>query len=102
MEIAAGLGIHKLACTKGSYAYFVPGPVPVLVDTGFPGRGPAILWECESLGSPPAHIVITHYDVDHIVSAAWLREPRALPCGCPPLTLRTLRASGRGRGWSAR
>ncbi len=74
MEVADGLGVHKLACTKRSYAYFVPGAVPVLVDTGLPGRGPAILQECESLGGPPAHIVITHYDVDHIGSAAWLQE----------------------------
>jgi glyoxylase-like metal-dependent hydrolase (beta-lactamase superfamily II) len=65
---------RKLTGTRGGYAYYVPGSAPILVDSGLPGRGPAILEECRSFGGPPAHIVITHYDVDHMGSAAWLQD----------------------------
>jgi glyoxylase-like metal-dependent hydrolase (beta-lactamase superfamily II) len=68
------IGVHPLAATRGSRAYLVLGPPAVLIDTGFPGRGPAILAECEGLGALPAHILVTHYDVDHVGNVAWLEE----------------------------
>lgn len=74
MKIADGLAVEKVACTQGSYVYYVPGDHPVLIDAGLPGRGAAILDECRSFGRPPSHLVITHYDIDHIGSAAWLQE----------------------------
>ncbi len=69
-------GVHKLASTRGAYAYLVEGRDPdggpgsprlsVLIDTGFPGRAARILVELESLGVKHLdHIVVTHGDVDH-------------------------------------
>ena len=73
MEITKN--IHLLTVTKGSYSYLILGDEPVLVDTSFPGRGPAILQSLRELGLDPkdlAHIVLTHHDVDHIGNAKTL------------------------------
>lgn len=75
MEITAG--IHLLQVTKGSYVYLVLGDEPMLIDTSFPGRATAILSEMEKLGLRPtdiAHILLTHYDVDHIGNAHALQQ----------------------------
>jgi glyoxylase-like metal-dependent hydrolase (beta-lactamase superfamily II) len=72
--IDPAVGVRPLAATSGSWAYLVLGPPTVLIDTGFPGRGPAILDECDRLGARPSHIVVTHYDVDHVGNLAWLEE----------------------------
>jgi glyoxylase-like metal-dependent hydrolase (beta-lactamase superfamily II) len=85
--------VTKLQSTRGAYAYLVRGAAvgpaegdeepqgpaavdeAVLIDTGFPGRAPAILAELERLGLRRlAHIVITHGDVDHVGNAAELQE----------------------------
>ncbi|NMP23766.1 MBL fold metallo-hydrolase [Sulfobacillus sp. DSM 109850] len=42
------------------------------MDTCLPNRTPAI-WH-ELAGAPVSDILITHYDVDHIGSLAWLAE----------------------------
>lgn len=58
--------VYLLESTKGSYAYLVDGPEPVLVDTSLPGRARAMQGELSRDHLEPKHIVITHYDVDHI------------------------------------
>jgi glyoxylase-like metal-dependent hydrolase (beta-lactamase superfamily II) len=75
MEITKG--IHLLDGTKGSYVYLILGNEPVLVDTSLPGRAPTVLGALKRLGLKPtdiAHILLTHYDVDHIGNAFALRE----------------------------
>ncbi len=70
-------GVYQLISTRGSYVYLVTDPVPILIDTGFPGRGKAIVQELQTIGlsvTEIQHIVITHYDVDHIGNLAYLAE----------------------------
>lgn len=82
-------GVHKLASTRGAYAYLVVGEASgagssaaVLIDTGLPGRAAAILSELAALGvGVLSDIVLTHGDVDHMGNFA-----------------RLLRATG-ARGW---
>jgi glyoxylase-like metal-dependent hydrolase (beta-lactamase superfamily II) len=68
--------VHLLECTAGSYCYLVLDEEPVLVDTGLPGRADRIIAEIGRLGLAPgdlAHILVTHYDVDHIGNAKALQ-----------------------------
>jgi glyoxylase-like metal-dependent hydrolase (beta-lactamase superfamily II) len=69
--------VYALDSTKGSYAYAILGQEAALVDTSLPGRGEAILAELKSLNVRPEdikNIYITHHDVDHIGSAAFLHR----------------------------
>jgi len=70
--------VIKLDCTKGSHVYAVTGGDGVtLIDTSVPGKGEAILSELEAYGVHPdgvRRILLTHHDVDHIGSAAFLQE----------------------------
>jgi len=70
--------VLRLDCTKGSYAYAVTGADGVtLIDTGFPGRGAAILAELAAGGVRPGdvrRVLLTHHDVDHIGNLAFLQE----------------------------
>jgi glyoxylase-like metal-dependent hydrolase (beta-lactamase superfamily II) len=70
--------VYALDSTKGAYAYLVAAPDgAIMVDTGFPGRGGAMLAEIESLGLSPRDIrtiVLTHHDVDHIGNAKALQD----------------------------
>ena len=69
--------VYMLDCTSGSHCYAVLGNETVLIDTCFPGKGPAILAEMAALGVKPQqikHILLTHYDVDHIGNAAFLQQ----------------------------
>ncbi|PSR26310.1 MAG: MBL fold metallo-hydrolase, partial [Sulfobacillus benefaciens] len=43
-------GVYQLISTRGSYVYLVTDPVPILIDTGFPGRGKAIVQELQTIG----------------------------------------------------
>ena len=63
-------GVHLLRSTRGSYAYVVEGLEPVLVDTSLPGRAQAMLQELQAWGGSIRHILVTHYDVDHIGNLA--------------------------------
>ncbi|MCL2831866.1 MAG: MBL fold metallo-hydrolase [Treponema sp.] len=71
-------GILKLDCTKGGYVYaIICGDGVTLIDTGMPGKGAAILAELAAAGIKPddvKKILLTHHDVDHIGSAAFLQE----------------------------
>ena len=69
--------VYMLECTSGSYCYFIGGDEMALVDTCFPGKGPAMLAELASLGVLPhqiKQILLTHFDVDHIGNAAFLQQ----------------------------
>ena len=71
--------VIKLDCTKGSYVYAVVGADGnvTLIDTSMPGKGQAILEELDSNGFNLAsvkRILLTHADIDHIGSAAFLQE----------------------------
>lgn len=68
--------VYLLDSTKGSYAYLIAGPEPILIDTSYPGRSEKIIKEITSLGINPrniAHILLTHHDVDHIGNAKALQ-----------------------------
>lgn len=61
--------VYALESTKGNYAYLIKGKEPVLIDTGRPGQGKALLKELESMNiklNDIKHILLTHHDVDHI------------------------------------
>ena len=70
-------GVHQIDGIKGAQAYLITGARPFLVDTGLPGQAQAILDYLGRVGISPhdlTAIVITHYDVDHIGSAAALQK----------------------------
>jgi glyoxylase-like metal-dependent hydrolase (beta-lactamase superfamily II) len=69
--------VYMLDCTSGSHSYAILGSETVLIDTSFPGKGPAILAELAALGVKPQEIkqiLLTHFDVDHIGNAAFLQQ----------------------------
>jgi len=70
--------VIMLDCTKGSHVYTVKGADGVtLIDTSMPGKGEAILSELAANGIKPGdvkRILLTHHDVDHIGSAAFLQD----------------------------
>lgn len=62
---------------KGGYVFVIMGKEIVLIDTGFPGKFKKIQKELISLGIQlfkVKHILLTHYDIDHIGNAALLQE----------------------------
>ncbi len=73
IPVKGNVQVYCMESSKRSYVYYVSGPeTHLLVDTCLPNRGLAI-WE-ELSGAPIHDILITHYDVDHIGSLAWLAE----------------------------
>jgi len=75
MEVVAG--IHLVDCLRGGNAYLIADQRLVLVDTGMPGNGDAVLDFMRRLGRQPhelEHIVLTHGHIDHAGSAAELRR----------------------------
>ena len=69
--------VHALDSTKGNYAYVILGEEIILVDTGRPGQGKGILNDLKSMNIKPhdvKHILITHHDVDHVGSLAFLQQ----------------------------
>jgi len=70
--------VLKLDCTKGAYVYAVTcGDGVTLIDTSFPGKGEAILSELAANGIEAGdvkRILLTHHDIDHIGTAAFLQE----------------------------
>lgn len=69
--------VYALESTKGAYAYIIRGNETILVDTGFPWSKKGILRELEAMGielKQIKHILLTHYDIDHVGNAALLQE----------------------------
>ena len=69
--------VYVLDSTKGSYVYLLDGAEKMLVDTGLSLRGRHIVKELSSLGvalQEIRHILLTHYDLDHIGNVADLAE----------------------------
>lgn len=68
-------GVFLLESTRGSYAYvWVSEGASLLIDTSLPGKSAAMISELDSGGWHPTHILITHYDVDHIGNMARISE----------------------------
>ena len=69
--------VRVLESTEGAFAYLIVADEMTLVDTGLPWRCKAIMEEFRSLGVRPErirHILLTHYDMDHIGNAACLQR----------------------------
>ena len=69
--------VYALDSTKGAYAYIIFGEENILIDTGFSFRGKALLKELTALNinlDDIKHILLTHYDLDHIGNAARLER----------------------------
>lgn len=69
--------VFLLESTKGAYAYLIRGDETMLVDTGLPLVGKAIMKELESASIKAGeikHILLTHYDIDHIGNAVMLQK----------------------------
>lgn len=70
--------IIQLRCTAGAFAYAVKERnETTLIDTGFPGKGEAILAELATHGIEPGaikRILLTHADTDHTGGIAPLVE----------------------------
>lgn len=69
--------VHALESTKGNYAYLVLDEEIILIDTGMPRQGKALLRELKSMDielSDIKHILITHHDIDHIGNMALLEK----------------------------
>lgn len=67
----SGTTVHSLDASRGNYAYLVTDATRrILVDTGLPGQGTALLRELQALERPLTDVVITHYDVDHVGNLA--------------------------------
>jgi glyoxylase-like metal-dependent hydrolase (beta-lactamase superfamily II) len=76
IEITAG--IHKIDRVRGANCYLVvSGNEMLLVDTGMPHNGSRIIDYIKRIGGNPSNlklIVQTHADLDHIGSAAELKQ----------------------------
>jgi glyoxylase-like metal-dependent hydrolase (beta-lactamase superfamily II) len=69
--------VYALDSTKGNYAYLILDEELILIDTGRPGQGKGILKELKAMNIEPEdikHILITHHDVDHVGSVAFLQQ----------------------------
>lgn len=69
--------VYALEATRGNYAYVILGPTVTLIDTGRPGQGQKTLDELGTLNVQPKdvrNILLTHHDIDHIGSAAFLQR----------------------------
>ena len=79
--------LHRVPGVRGAHAYLLTGTMPMLVDTGMPGSSEAILGYMAGLGLAPvdlARILLTHYHIDHIGSAAALKELTSTPVSAHP------------------
>lgn len=69
--------VYALDSTEGNYVYVILGEEIILVDTGRPKNGKGILNDLESMNIKPQdvkHILITHHDMDHVDSLAFLEQ----------------------------
>lgn len=71
--------IIRLDCTRGASAYAIMHQIHgevTLIDTGYAGKGRAILAELQSHGVAPdqiRRILLTHSDMDHIGNVAYIQ-----------------------------
>ena len=69
--------VYALDSTEGNYVYVILGEETILVDTGRPKNGEGILNDLKSMKIKPQdikHILITHHDMDHVGSLAFLEQ----------------------------
>lgn len=69
--------VYAFDSTRGNYAYLIKGEETILIDTGRPGQGKGILNDLKTIGVKPdkiKHILITHHDVDHVGSLAFMQK----------------------------
>jgi glyoxylase-like metal-dependent hydrolase (beta-lactamase superfamily II) len=69
--------VYALDSTEGNYVYVILGEEIILVDTGRPKNGEGILNDLKSMDIKPhdiKHILITHHDMDHVGSLAFLQR----------------------------
>ena len=71
-------GVYVLESTKSAYCYLVMAEEIVLIDTGLGFMGKAMLKELRAHQiqlTDIKHIILTHYDLDHIGNVNRLQEP---------------------------
>lgn len=93
--------VHRIEATRGSHAYLILGNEPLLIDTGLPGNGSALLAELATHGLAPrdlAHILLTHHDIDHIGNARFLQEATQATLWAPELDLPFIEGHARRPG----
>lgn len=69
--------VYMVEGTGGSHVYLIDGDEPVLIDTGLPFRGRALLRELGRMGIEPGsikHILLTHHDLDHVGSLVLVQQ----------------------------
>jgi glyoxylase-like metal-dependent hydrolase (beta-lactamase superfamily II) len=70
-----GERIFQLEATRGSVNIFlVQADVPVLVDSGKPAQGAAVVEELRAAGVTPKIVLLTHSDFDHAGGAERVRD----------------------------
>ena len=75
-------GIHMIEGVKGGHIYLITGTQLFLVDTGLPGQEQRICNYLSAIGINPSAlkgIVLTHFDLDHIGSAAAMQKLAKCP-----------------------
>lgn len=96
MEKTVGIFPVKLGLVT---AYLIRQDGAVLVDTGYPGNGEAILEAMRQNGILPRElrlILLTHGHGDHAGSAAFLREKTGAPVAIHPADADKLRTGNQG------
>jgi len=69
--------VFLIDSTKGAYAYLIIGEETILIDTGLPWHRKGIIKELATMNvqlQDIKHILLTHYDIDHIGNAVVLQK----------------------------
>jgi glyoxylase-like metal-dependent hydrolase (beta-lactamase superfamily II) len=79
-----GDGVFQLECTGRTVNIFlVHARVPVLVDSGAPRQGAAVVEELRAAGVAPKLVLLTHADFDHAGGADDVRRATGAPVWAP-------------------
>lgn len=86
-------GVHRLQSARGGNAYLIEeGDEAVLVDTGLRSGAEAVVAELAAARIPKlAHVVLTHYDPDHVGAAAAVQRATGAQVWLGAADLRILR-----------